>query len=79
METVSPQPGSFRGMYVAANIEDELAAVLNQAADDIGRAECFDVEQRAEVYAILQALQTDQTEHRKVIKLIARQRGESDA
>ena len=42
-----------------AGLEDDLAAAIEQAADQIAHAECFDIEQRAEVYSILHALQAD--------------------
>ncbi len=54
-------------------LEHGLAATLMEAADEVKRAECFDDEQRAEVYAILQALRTDTEAHRGMVELLARQ------
>ena len=52
----------------ATNKADELfAAVLSETAGEVARTECFDMEQRSEVYSILEALQTDVQEHRKML------------
>ena len=48
-------------------IEEELAAAIEQAADQIAHAECFDLEERAEVYSILHALQADSAAHRHML------------
>ena len=56
-----------------AGIEHQLATALTDAADEIKHAECFDDEQRAEVYAILQALRDDTEAHRAMVDLLARQ------
>jgi chorismate synthase len=63
-----------------AGIEHQLAAALVETADEIKHVECFDDEQRAEVYAILQALRTDTEAHRAMVELLARQlkRGKGD-
>ncbi|MGC9454585.1 MAG: hypothetical protein ACP5HU_06945 [Phycisphaerae bacterium] len=45
-------------------VEQRLAAELEAAADEISRAECFDPEQRAEIYAILAALRDETHLHR---------------
>jgi hypothetical protein len=50
-----------------AGLEDDLAAAIEQAADQIAHAECFDLEQRAEVYSILHALQADSAAHRQML------------
>jgi hypothetical protein len=48
-------------------LEDDLAAALDEAAHQIAHAECFDLEQRAEVYTILHAIQTDTAAHRQIV------------
>lgn len=48
-------------------LEAELAAALDEAAAQIAHAECFDEEQRAEVYTILQAIKTDAAAHRQIV------------
>lgn len=47
-----------------AEVEDKLAAALSETAGDVARSECFDTEQRAEVYAILDAMRSDIEVHR---------------
>ena len=60
-------PGSVRALV---GIERQLASTLSAASDEIAHSECLDVEQRAEVYAILEAIQADSEAHRKAISLI---------
>ena len=50
-----------------ARLEDDLAAAIERAAHQIAHAECFDLEQRAEVYSILHALQADSAAHRQIL------------
>ncbi|MHC4561508.1 MAG: hypothetical protein ACYS8X_01910 [Planctomycetota bacterium] len=58
-------------------IEDQLAATLTETADEIEHSECFDSEERSEVYTILKAMLSDSTEHRDLLtRLAARQRKE---
>ena len=60
------------------NIENQLAASLTEASDEIAHTECLDEEQRAEVYTILQALKADTTSHRTLVELLVRKaRGKS--
>ena len=47
----------------AAGLEDQLRATLVATADEVAHAECFDEEQRAEVYSILHALKSDSERH----------------
>jgi hypothetical protein len=54
-------------------IEHQLASALVETADEIRHVECFDDEQRAEVYAILEALRGDTEAHRAMVDLLARQ------
>ena len=56
-----------------SGIEHQLASTLVATAEEFRRAECFDDEQRAEIYAILQALRDDTEAHRAMIDLLARQ------
>ena len=46
-----------------AELETQYAAVLGETAREVARVECFDDEQRAEVYAILEALRADAQQH----------------
>jgi hypothetical protein len=52
-------------------IETRLADHLNSTAVEVAHVECFDPEQRAEVYAILGALQSDTRAHKKAIQFIS--------
>jgi nitrate reductase assembly molybdenum cofactor insertion protein NarJ len=55
------------------SIEHQLASTLVETAEEIRYVECFDDEQRAEVYAILEALRGDTEAHRAMVDLLARQ------
>lgn len=48
-------------------LEAQLAAGLRRATQQIAHSECFDDEQRAEVYSILHALKADTELHQSVI------------
>ncbi len=54
-----------------ASLEDSLAAVLSETADQIAHTESFDSEQRAEVYTILNTLKANTETHRAMVKLLA--------
>ena len=55
-----------------ANLEGRLAATLTSASDELAHAESFDAEQRAEIYAILEALRTDTAAHRLLLEALER-------
>lgn len=65
------------GMYIAtdpsdwAEAESRIGDVLAQTAEELAHAECFDQEQRAEIYAILQAIKNDTANHRQMVQLLA--------
>lgn len=76
------------GTYIAADpsgwadAESHIGDVLAQTAEELAHTECFDQEQRAEIYAILQALKTDTSNHRQMVQLLAgklRDRSAGDA
>jgi len=50
-----------------AAMERGLAAVLSETADDLARSECFDTEQRAEIYAILDTMRCDTQAHEQAV------------
>ena len=54
-------------LTAAADIEARLAASLSETAGEVARSECFDAEQRAEVYVILDALRSDSKAHRETV------------
>ncbi len=60
--------GEFVGeLSAVANVENNLAISLTETAGEVARTECFDNEQRAEVYAILDAMKSDSEAHRQVL------------
>lgn len=52
-------------------VESTIYQSLENSSEELAHAECFDEEQRAEIYAILQAIKTDTEKHRETIKLLA--------
>ena len=60
------------GRYVsdvsgAAEIEEQLAATLAKTLNDLDRAECFDEEDRSELYAILKAMKSETQSHQELL------------
>jgi hypothetical protein len=68
-----PLSNTRRDTYFAdlEGMEARIAASLETTADELAHAECFDQEQRAEIYAILQALRNDSTNHQQMVRLLA--------
>jgi hypothetical protein len=64
-----------------ASGESLIYDALTQTAQELAHAECFDEEQRAEIYAILQAIKSDTANHRQMVEMLARklQRGCANA
>lgn len=54
------------------SVESEIAESLSETADELAHTECFDQEQRAEIYAILQAIKTDTENHHRTVQLLAK-------
>ena len=50
-----------------AAMERGLAAALMETAGDVARSECFDVEERAEIYTILDTLRSDTRVHEQAV------------
>ena len=67
----SAQSGIQGSVRALAGVESQLAATLSAASDEVAHSECLDVEQRAEVYAILEAILADSEVHREAISLIS--------
>ena len=61
----------YQGKPQLTSAESKIADSLASAADELAHSECFDHEQRAEIYAILGAIKTDTENHRQVIELVA--------
>ena len=60
--------GGVTGM---TSMEDGLRAALLETADEVAHAECFEPEQRAEVYTILKTLRTNTDTHRAMVELLS--------
>ncbi len=58
------------------SVESKICNSLTETTDELARAECFDQEQRAEIYAILQAIKNDTDNHRQTIELLAKKLSE---
>ena len=55
----------------ATSLEERLAAAIGKTVDDVAHTECFDREQRAEVYTILKTIRANTETHRDMVKLLA--------
>ena len=58
------------------NVESKICNSLTETTDELAHTECFDQEQRAEIYAILQAIKNDTDNHRRTIELLAKKLSE---
>jgi hypothetical protein len=68
------------GLQRAAAIEQELSARVKAAVEQLQRVECLDDEQRAEIQAILEAMQHDSRSHAQLVNnLFGCYQGRSDA
>ena len=65
----------------AAGLEEQLATTLLKTTDEVAHTEFLDVEQRAEIYTILQAMKSDTEVHRNIVgRWVSHKTGEvSDA
>jgi len=60
--------GEFGSQISAmAKVEEQIAVALAATASQIARAECFDAEQRSEIYAILGTMKADSEAHRHLV------------
>jgi hypothetical protein len=59
--------GLSQRLSATSKAEELFATVLSETAGEVARTECFDMEQRSEVYTILEALQADAEVHRKAL------------
>lgn len=67
------QSGLSTNLSAIAGMEQQLASRLTQTAHRVSRLEDLDEEQRAEVYAILHAIQSDTQVHHELALLMAGQ------
>ena len=70
MPAMEPRTNPGVGVPDVANLEAGLAAMLGRTAMEVEHVECFDEEQRAEIYAILQALRSDTDLHRGMVEAL---------
>ena len=74
------QSGQQGNLQAVAAMENTLAASLTATSSEIAHSEYLSVEQRSEVYSILEALRADTEHHKKAIRLLAGGQGNaSDA
>ncbi len=71
------QSGLQGSVQAAEGMENQLAADLSATSSEIAHSEYLSVEQRSEVYCILEALRADTEHHKKAIRLLARGLGEA--
>jgi len=60
-------------------IEEQLAVTIGETSDEVAHTECFDTEQLAEIYSILDALKLGTEAHRTQVKLLAKRLKEKTA
>ena len=53
------------------SLEQGLLSTLSKTSEEVAHSECFDAEQRAEVYAILHALKANTDLHRETVSRLA--------
>ena len=74
------QSGLQGNIQAVATMENRLASSLTATSSEVAHSEYLSVEQRSEVYSILDALRADNEHHKKAIRLLAGEMGKaSDA
>jgi hypothetical protein len=73
------QDGLWGDVRSLAGVESKLAATLLATSDEVAHSECLDVEERSEVYTILEAIQADTQVHREMIELLTHKLAEGGA
>jgi len=61
----------YGNLHAVAGMENQLAADLTATSSEIAHSEYLSVEQRSEVYSILEVLRADTEHHKKAIRLLA--------
>ena len=64
------QSGQQGNLQAVVTMENTLAAWLTATSSEIAHSEYLSVEQRSEVYSILEALRSDTEQHKKAIRLL---------
>jgi len=65
------QNGLQGNIQAVAAMENMLAASLTATSSEVAHSEYLNVEQRSEVYSILDALRADTEHHKKAVRLLA--------
>jgi hypothetical protein len=65
------QSGLQGNIQAVATMENRLASSLTATSSEVAHSEYLSVEQRSEVYSILEALRADTEHHKKAIRLLA--------
>ncbi|TFG88601.1 MAG: hypothetical protein E4H17_02105 [Gemmatimonadales bacterium] len=65
------QSGLQGDIQAVATMENSLASSLTATSSEVAHSEYLSVEQRSEVYSILEALRADTEHHKKAIRLLA--------
>jgi len=50
-----------------AEVEKQLVTVLGKSVDELNHSECFDMDQRSEIYTILTTLKAETQTHQETI------------
>lgn len=64
--------GAQLDVSAAAGVEHQLSSALAATTDQVARLESLDQEQRAEIYAILKAIQSDTVVHQATAEALAK-------
>ena len=73
------QDGLWGNVQALEGAESKFAAALAATSEEMAYSECLDVEERSEVYTILEAILADTEAHRRTIKLLASRLAEGGA
>jgi hypothetical protein len=65
------QSGQQGNLQAVVAMENVLAKSLLATSSEVAHSEYLSVEQRSEVYSILEALRSDTEHHKKAIRLLA--------
>ena len=65
------QSGQQGNLQAVVAMENVLATSLLATSSEVAHSEYLSVEQRSEVYSILDALRSDSEHHKKAIRLLA--------
>jgi hypothetical protein len=65
---MNDRSGEFgSGISAIVEMEKQIAAALAATSSEVARAECFDAEQRSEIYVILETMTADSQTHCSIV------------